>query len=100
MRTCYLRIAQNACTAHRVHDRLWNPQAMDGGSLMAGAVRLVHQMSLDADQTGAAAGSDENDDACVATLMEYVESWKHAGQHIMEAISNGAEVCLPQSRQT
>ena len=65
---------------------------MDGGSLMAGAVKLVYQKSQGADQGGAE--SDDDADGRVAALMEYVASWNHAGEHIMEAISNGAEVCF------
>lgn len=65
---------------------------MDGGSLMAGAVKLVHQMGQETDQGGA--DSDDDEDVRDAALMEYVNSWKHAGEHIMEAISNGAEVCF------
>ena len=93
---------QNACSAHRVHDRLWNPQAgMDGGLLMAGAVKLVHQTSQEVDQAGAGSDalSNDDEDVRVAALMEYVDSWKHAGEHIKEAISNGAEVCLSQNDQ-
>ena len=62
---------------------------------MAGAVKLVHQTRQEVEAgSDSDALSDDDEDVRVATLMEYVDSWTHAGEHIKEAISNGAEVCL------
>ena len=65
---------------------------MDGGKLMAQAVFLVQRVSHETDHEG----SDDEDDLRAA-LSEYIESWKHAGEHIQEAISNGAEVRVAQT---
>lgn len=69
---------------------------MDGGKLMAQAVFLVQRVSHETDHEGSAEESDDEDDLRAA-LSEYIESWKHAGEHIQEAISNGAEVRVAQT---
>ena len=72
----------NAFTAHRVHDRLWNPANMDGGKLMATAVGILHGIADDLSD------SDDEDDPMAA----YVESWGAASECIERAISVGAPV--------
>ena len=48
----------NACTAHRVQDRLWNPSQMDGGKLMATAVNILRSIAADG---GSESGEEESD---------------------------------------
>lgn len=96
--TCLLNYfpPSNSCDAHGVQDRLWNPALMDGGKLMAAAVKMVRRTYLETSGSAGGGGGAAADESSMmdemASVKEYLESWALAGEHIEEAISHGALV--------
>ena len=69
--TCLLNYfpPSNACDAHGVQDRLWNPALMDGGKLMAAAVKMVRRTYLETSGSAGGGGGAAADESSMMDEM-------------------------------